>query len=418
MTIRIRAGLTLIVAVAIMGWAGCDHYNCSSGPNLGSGCTAGTGGLSTGGTGTSGGNSIAVLAYYVSNNEVGSVELNTTPALIDTPNFVLQTLPTGYTNSAIVTAQEQYLYMPYASTSSSASIYAWSIDGTTGALTALAGSPFPVPDAAGLASSDQPTTPLITNSAGTCLYMADALNSRIDVFQIDSSSGIPTAVPGSPFSTTIPPWNLAMDGLGRYLYATQGNYAGEGVKLEVFTINSATGALSNGTTMPSLNMWQLQGEPTGTFMIGVDGLTGLTGDNKPADPNIYVFSINSGGVLAQVGKIPTTSGNGPTAVVISPNGQFVYDFSLSISTGLDGPLDGYSLASGTLTPLAGSPFSALSLPDGGHFDQSGSYLFFHAASAIGAYDIDPSTGIPTEPTSAVGIGQGAVIYPWAVTDPK
>ena len=35
MTKRVRASLILIVAVATMGLASCDHYNCASGPNFG-----------------------------------------------------------------------------------------------------------------------------------------------------------------------------------------------------------------------------------------------------------------------------------------------------------------------------------------------------------------------------------------------
>jgi DNA-binding beta-propeller fold protein YncE len=406
MTIRVRAGLTLIVAMAIMGWAGCDHYNCGSGPNLGSGCTAGSGGLSTGGTGTSGGNSIAVLAYYLSNNEVGSIELNTSPALLDTPNFVLPTLPTGYTNSGAVIAQEQFLYVPYASTSS---LYAWSIDASTGALTALAGSPFSVPDAAGLASASQLTAPIITNPTGTFLFMADAHDSRIDVFQI-GTSGVPILL--SQTTTSIPPWNLSTDGLGRYLYVTEGNAASEGEKMAVYSINSLTGALSGGTTM-AFPMWQVQGEITGQFMIGVDGETGFA-PNKDFDPNVYVFSIGANGVLTQLAKYPTPSGNGPTSVAVSPNGQFVYDFNVSTTTAVDGPLDGFSLTGGVLTPLA--TVSGLTTPGEGFFDQSGAFLFFYASGAIGVFNIDTTTGIPSEPVQPVAVGGGAVVYPWVVTD--
>jgi len=420
MKMRVRASVMLIVAMAMMGLASCDHYNCSTGASFGSGCTSSGGGISQGGTGTGGSGNAVALAYYVSNNEVGSLELNSansTNTLISTPNFVLPILPSGYTNSALTIARQQFLYMPYASTSAAPSLYAWSIDGTTGALTAVAGSPFAAAYAAGMASASQPTTPIIANSTGTFLYVADAVDNQIDVLQVSSSSGVPTLL--FQTSTMIPPWNLATDGLGKFLYVTEGSASGEGVQMEVFSINGTTGALSGGTTMPTLNMWQVQGEITGQFMIGVDGLTGLTGDSKPADPNIYVFSINgTSGVLTQVGKFATASGNGPTGVAVSPNGQFVYDFSLTKSTGFDGPLDGFTLAgNGTLTPLAGSPFAALSAPEGGFFDQSGAYLFFHGSSAIGVFNIDTTTGLPTEPTQPLGVGSGAVIYPWAVTDP-
>jgi hypothetical protein len=416
---RVRVGVTLIVALAIFALTGCDHYNCSTGATFGGGCSAGGGGVSQGSGGTGNGNNIVALAYYVSNNQIGSLALESTGStntLESTPNFVLETLPTGYLNSAIVIAQQQFLYVPYASTSASPSLYAWTIDGTTGAVTAISGSPFAASFASGLASSAQPLTPMVTNSAGTFLYVADTLDSQIDVFQI-SSSGVPTLFSQTP--AVIPPWNLAMDGLGRFLYASEATNSGEGVQMSVYSINQITGALSGGTPM-AFNMWQVQGEPLGKFMFGVDGQTGLTGDNKPADPNVYAFSINSStGVLTQVGKFGTSSGNGPITLVVHPNGQFVYDFAVDKSIGNDGPLDGFSIntSTGALTPLAGSPFSSLTSPGSGQFDQSGTYLFFHAGSAIGEFNIDSSTGIPTEPVSPVGVGSGSVVYPWAVTDP-
>ena len=415
MTMRGRAVLVLTVALAMMSLASCDHYNCGSGANFGSGCTAGSGGISGGG-GTGGGTgSTLALSYYVSNNEIGSLELSSsgsTNTLAATPDFILPILPSGYENSAMVIAQKQFLYVPYASSTATPSLYAWLIDGSTGALTAIAGSPLSVPDVAGLPSSDQLTSPLITNPTGTFLYMADTSGSQIDIFQIDSTSGVPTLLFQTP--TQIVPWNLSTDGLGQFLYVTEGNAFGEGVQMEVFPINSITGALSAGTTM-AFNMWQVQGEPTGRFMIGVDGQTGFAPDTK-LDPNIYVFSIAPGtGALTQVGKFATA--NGPTSVAVSPNGQFVYDFSVVLSTGFDGPVEGFSLGtSGILTPLTFDA-STLSPPDGGFFDQSGSYLFFHASSAIGVYNVD-STGTPTQPILPVGVGSGAVIYPWAVTNPE
>jgi DNA-binding beta-propeller fold protein YncE len=415
MTMRVRAGLMLMVA-AMMVMAGCGHYNCGSGATFGGGCTASGGGISGGG-GTGGGSSALALVYYVNNSQVGGLELSATGSTTtfgDIPNFVLPTLPTGYTNSAIVIAQKKFLYVPYASTSALPSLYAWSIDGTTGALAALAGSPFSVADVSGLASASQPPTPLITDPTGTFLYMADKAGSKIDVFQIDSSSGVPVLLFQTP--TAISPWNLATDGLGKFLYVTEGNASGEGVQMDVFSMNSVTGALSGENTMPALNMWQVQGEPTGTYMVGIDGETGYAFDQK-FDPNVYVFSIGANGVLTQQAKYPTPSGNGPTGVAVSPNGKFVYDFNISTTTAADGPMDGFSFAGGVLTPIANSPFTALTAPEGGFFDQSGAYLFFHASSAIGVFNIDPTTGTPSQPTPDVGVGAGAVIYPWAVTNP-
>jgi len=403
MTRQVRLVLMLIVALAVMGLASCDHYTCKV--TFGnSTCGSGGGGLSQGGGG--GGNTALALGYYVNGTQVQSFELSPQASLLATPGFVVPTLPTN-PHSAMAIAQQQFLYLPYGT----GQLFAWSIDGGSGALTALNGSPFPAPYAAGLAQSSQPLTPIITDPSGNFLYIADTTDSLIYAFSIDPSTGLLTPVPLSPFATLVPPWNLATDGKGKFLYVSEGNATGEGQAMEVFTITG--GALSAGTSM-AFNMWQVQGELTGNFMIGVDGHTGLNSDNTPAYDNLYVFPINQAtGVLGAPTAFPTT--NGPIAVIVHPNGKFVYDFSLVKASGFDGPLEGFSLdpTTGILTSL-GAPFSSLTtIPYGGILDQSGIYMFVHASNAVGVLNIDPTTGIPTEPSTPIGIGSDG---PWAVTD--
>jgi 6-phosphogluconolactonase (cycloisomerase 2 family) len=346
------------------------------------------------------------LGYYVSGTQVQSFELGPQATLLATPNFVAQTLPTG-TLSAVAIAQQQFLYLPYASTGQ---LFAWSIDGGSGALTALNGSPFAAPYAAGLAQSSQPLTPIITDPSGKYLYIADTTDSLIYAFSIDPLTGLLTPVGPGSFATSVPPWNLATDGKGKFLYVSQGNATGEGQAMEVFTITG--GALSAGTSM-AFNMWQVQGELTGQFMFGVDGHTGLQGDGIPADNNLYVFPIGVNGVLGTPTAVPTT--NAPVAVIVHPNGKFVYDFSLVHSSGFDGPLEGFSLnpTTGALTSL-GAPFSSLTtIPYGGFFDQSASYMFVHSSNTVGVLSVDGTTGIPTETSPTLGVGTDG---PWAIMD--
>jgi DNA-binding beta-propeller fold protein YncE len=406
MTKQVRLVLMLIVALGVMGLASCDHYTCKVTFGSSACGSGGGGGLSQGGGG--GGNAALAFGYYVSNTQVQSFELGPQASLLNTPNFLPQTLPTN-PHSAMAIAQEQFLYLPYGT----GQLFAWSIDGGSGALQELNWSPLSAPYLAGLAQSSQPLTPIITDPSGNFLYIADTTDSLIYAFSIDPSTGLLTPVPLSPFASVVPPWNLATDGAGKFLYVSQANAFGEGQAMAVFTINSGTGALSAGTAM-AFNMWQVQGEPTGQFMIGVDGHTGLNNDNTAADDHLYVFPINPAtGVLQTPTAVPTT--NGPIGVIVHPNGKFVYDFSIVEASGFDGPLEGFSLdpTTGILTSL-GAPFSSLTtIPYGGFFDQSGSYMFVHSSNAVGVLNIDPTTGIPTEPSTPIGIGSDE---PWAITD--
>src|SRR5262249_10108257 len=150
-------------------------------------------------------------------------------------------------------------------------LYAWSIDATTGALVAVSGSPFSI---AGLGSMIFNTTGVNFNSmpvnpAARRVILAHPSFARSDVYQI-RSTGTLTEVPGAPFSTlgTIQPWNLSFDGLGKYLYVTSGT-EGLGQKVAAYSIGSS-GALTAVQGSPfAFNMWQLQGDPGGKYMIGI-----------------------------------------------------------------------------------------------------------------------------------------------------
>jgi 6-phosphogluconolactonase len=406
MMTRVRALLTLAVILASVWLSSCGHYTC--GTTFGNAtCNASPPCVGCGG----GGPGSAAFIYYVGTGIVGGVELDTSKTFATIPNFVSPVLPTPNGPSDITIAAKKFLYLPFADTSQ---LFAWSID-SGGGLNQISGFPMSAPWAAGLPSAVQPLTSILVSPDGTLLFAADAVDNQIVVFQINATTGALTLASGSPFSTAglVQPWNLAMDGLGHFLYVTQGTAEGEGVGMAVFTVNS-TGALSGGTALP-FTMWQVQGEPTGKFLVGTKGQTGMAPD-KIIDANLHVFSINpASGVLTETAQVPTP--NGPTRVLIHPNGKFVYDFNISATTNFDGPVDGFQLdpTTGALTLITGSPFSTLSIPYGGFFDQSGTYLFFHSHFHIGVWTVDPGTGVPTELTT----GQNGVTdLPWVVTDPQ
>lgn len=406
MTMKVRALFSFTIMLATMGVSGCGHYTC--GTTFGSStCNSSGGGLGGGGNGSVN----QAYVYYVGTGLVGGLQLDSTPTLAAIPNFGTVSFPTPYTVSGITVAAKKFLYIPSAATSE---LFAWSIS-STGGLTPVSGSPFSAPWAAGMAVGVEPLkSSIIASSDGSYLFVADAADSEIRVFNI--TTGVPIELSNSPFSTAglLQPWNLATDGLGRFLYVMQGNVDGEGVAMAVFTISA--GALSGGTLFPSnMNMWQVQGDPSGKFMIGTKDQPG----NQPSaiiDSNLHVFSINqTSGVLTETATSPVPTPHGPTGVLIHPNGKFVYDFNIDKFTNFDGPVDGFQLDSttGALTPLATSPFTSLSLQYGGYFDQSGKYIFVHNRGHIGVWSVDGNTGDITElPTGVNGVGD----RPWAVTD--
>jgi hypothetical protein len=425
MTMRVRASLMLIVA-AMLGLASCDHYNCNSGPSLGSSCAAsGSPSPSTGGS-----TSTAATAYAYDIVQTGAVNgiafTNTGSTLANISGFTAPTVPTSDPSSELVVAQKQYLYGIFPD---SQLLYGWTIDASTGDLTAVTDSPFSVVALGGMVvnSTGVNLTSVVVNPAGTLLFVADAENGEILSYLIGTGGAL---TPGPTISTVgaVQPWNLAIDGLGKYLYVTSGT-EGNGGHVAAYSINQTTGALTLVAPALPYNIWQLQGEPTGQYMIGISG-------NSPAltqlsDPNIYVFSIQqsgtAAGTLSEVSgsPFPTSSGNSPANIAVQPsssNGSYVYSFSLS-SLGYN-PIEGYALHvnSGvvTLTAVTGSPFSGLMTSPWGQFDQSGDYLFVYSnlgdtAPELGVLNVTAGTGVLTQSATTLPLATGGY---FAVTDPQ
>lgn len=119
-------------------------------------------------------------------------------------------------------------------------------DGNTGALTQVAGSPFPV-GANPLSAS--------VDASGQYLYVGNADSNDVSAYVIDTDTGSLPPVPASPFPSGILPRDLAGDPSGRFVYVT--NFGSQDVT--VFSIDGGTGELS-----------RVQAVPTGGNAISLD----------------------------------------------------------------------------------------------------------------------------------------------------
>ena len=417
----VRALLSLIVGLAIMGLAGCGHYNC--GITFGaSSCTPSGSGLgTTGGTSTT-----AAFAFAI--DTAGTIDgytLNTTAGTFGpTPSYTGPTVPPSDFGTGMVVAQSQFLYAGFYT---AGTLYGWSINPTTGALTAVNGSPYSAPFMGTVPSSLQA---MITNPAGTMLFIADASPSEIWVYLI-GTDGTLTAVAGSPFSTgTLQPGGLAIDGLGKYLYVTQNFSNHTGSEVGAYSIGS-NGALTIVPGSPfAYPMGEVHGEPTGKYLIGTTGNT-LSISGVDVD-QLWVFGIQqsgaNAGAIAPVSGSPFTTTFSPYSLAVQPNasGNLVYSFGLNDADTGYNPVEGYQInpSTGFLTAINGSPFTNAAIGYWGQFDQSGAFLFLYSSvfnsstgtvtNQLGALDLG-TNGVLTEPTSPVTLATQGY---WAVTDPK
>jgi 6-phosphogluconolactonase len=392
MTKRVRKILTVVIALAVMGLASCDHYNCNSGATFGSStCASGTGGLGGGG----GTFSPAVFEYFDDpfGNLVGA-SLDTSGNFGLIPNFVSPPQTQGGAVGGSVIVQKQWFYL-----SGGLKIEAYSINGTTGALTAISGSPFSSPD----------TDAITSDPAGKFLFLCGQNNDQVTVFAINQTNGSLTQVGSFPAGVgfAVQP---STDGLGKFLYVTAGNL---GSQVAVFAIGS-TGSLTPlaGNPFP-ISIAQFAGEPTGKFLLGITGNGANNGSTS--DDHVYVFFIDqSTGAITPVTGSPFATTFTPATLAVHPNGTLVYTFNQTV-TGLS-PIEGFQFntTTGALSPVASSPFTALAA-QAGRFDQSGAYLSLHAPGTLFVATVNTTTGALSSigtPMTGVGAAEG-----WNVTDP-
>ena len=417
---QVLVGLTVVVLVAL--WlVGCDHYVCSSGATFGnSSCTASGSGLgtNTGGVGNS-------LAFAV--DQQGTVDgftLNTSASTFGLiSNFSAPTIPQLDFGVGMVVAQKKFLYAGFG-VSTPKQLFGWSINTSTGALTPVSGSPYATPALGSVAATGFPQQSMITNPAGTLLFIAEASTDSIAIYQINGDGSLTAQAAFSTFP--FQPVNMTTDGLGKYLYVTDVISSHEGTGgIAAYSIGSS-GALTPVAGSPfvlTTPMWQLQGEASGKYLVGTSGKTAaLPGGTD--DDNLYVFSINqSTGALTLNGTTPTQ--NSPFGIAVSPvatnGGTFVYSFSVNdTGTGFN-PIEGYSLSStGALTSVG--VFSNVQLGEWGQFDQSGTTLLDYAeiqnlgtgtiTTQLGAFSV-ASSGAITQIGSPVTLGTPGY---WVVTD--
>jgi 6-phosphogluconolactonase (cycloisomerase 2 family) len=256
-------------------------------------------------------------------------------------------------NAAVIDPSGTYLLVTnvYGSNGSGGDISVYTMDSGSGALTEVAGSPFP--------ANSGPTAIQFTHS-GNFVYVTNPNIGMVTGFSFSSSTGALTPVPGSPLISGAGASALAIDADDQYLYvanpsavnpspnqSTVGNISG-------FNISSTTGALT-----------RMQGSPfTASEGNGPTALTVAPGPflyavTPGTSYSIWCFSIGHGtGQLVAVPGSPFSLSAGGLFAVIDPIGNFLYTGSQS-----GNGLSGYTYDStGAPTIIGGAPFSTGSAP--------------------------------------------------------
>ncbi len=237
------------------------------------------------------------------------------------------------------------------------------------------------------------TTPslLAIDSTGSYLYVGNIGSEDISVFSIDGTSGVLTAVPqlgGAPTARLgIAPLNMALAPSGNVLYVTGGGVPNGFI--EVFSISAGVLTFVE-TVQPGGNPYGLAIDPSGAhlytanfsdntiseFTINSDGtLTEISGSplgetySSPVallidksgkylfvanqgSANVAAYTLGSDGGLAVLSNSPFATGTNPSVIASDPRGNYLFVGNQSSPS-----IESFSLntSNGTLTQVATYP---------------------------------------------------------------
>jgi 6-phosphogluconolactonase (cycloisomerase 2 family) len=228
----------------------------------------------------------------------------------------------------------------YVANATSNTVSGFSLDHQSGVLTPVGTAlpPTPVgvnPVSLGINSSGQF---LFVLNQGTVVPPAPA---TISVLSIDPVRGTMTEISGSPFPTVGSPLSMAVSPTAGFLYVGNGALG----TISIFSIG-ASGALTPvgapvaaGTTIAGITI-----DPKNQFLFAADS----------GNDGIVSFNIQASGALTPVAGSPFSTGAGtkPVSIAVDSTSAFLYSANQGTSN-----VSGFKLSSGALTQVSGSPYT-------------------------------------------------------------
>src|SRR5579864_175203 len=327
-----RMKVRVLCIAALIGAAiwlmSCGHYICHT--TLGASTCNAAGSGKTGGGGGTNNNLVTVFAYFIDASggiAAEALNLGGSASYQDVPTN--SPISLGGQDSGIVIVNKKYLYVASwggnGTTGYTGNLYGFSINGTTAALTAVPNSPYAVN---GLATPNGIPLCIAADPLGRFIFVADPAG--ISVYAINATDGSLTLQNATPVSNGIgSSTQMATDGLGKYLYVTDGSSIAEFAYASgALTPVSATNSIFSGP--PNIQM--LVSEPSGKYMLGIT--RNLGGNGGTADDNVYTFAITqtggtNPGSLGTPVVFNTGTGTSPNFITVHPNGKIVYTFNVS-----------------------------------------------------------------------------------------
>ena len=291
----------------------------------------------------------------------------------------------------------------YVANRGSGTVSAYSINATTGALTAIAGSPIPVAGAQELYQAQ-------IDPSGSYLYAVDVGGNKLYAAVINQNTGTLSPVSGSPFATGKQPVSVAFDYTGAYVYVA--NHGDN-------TISGYSLTITNGTLTPLAGSpFAVPGTNPGLRQI-VRGGPWLFAANENAG-TVAVFGIrpDTGALTQNVSGSPFATDAGPHSLTVGgTNSTTAVLYTANAGLSNAGSISAFTvnLGSGVLTPVAGSPLQ-IPVVNNVNLDAQSKYLFVTETAGIYVYPIvNVATGLLSTPVAGSPFATGTNNYS-TVTD--
>jgi 6-phosphogluconolactonase (cycloisomerase 2 family) len=229
------------------------------------------------------------------------------------------------------------------------------------------------------------------------LLVTNNFGNNVSVYSIDASSGALSEVAGSPFPANSNPSEILITPSGKFVYVTNPGIG----RVTAFTFSN--GVLSQPTSVFSgAGAFGLAVDGSEKFLY-VANPAASNPPPSSTTGNVSGFNIDpSSGALSPIQGSPftATNGKGPSAVTVDPSGRFVY----ATTTGSSFSIWCFAITptNGQLVAATNSPFSLTAGGLFALIDPSGNYLYIGSqdGSGIAGYTYDPSTGAPTAITGS------------------
>jgi 6-phosphogluconolactonase (cycloisomerase 2 family) len=286
----------------------------------------------------------------------------------------------------------------YVANRGSGSVSAYSINATTGALTAIAGSPIPVPGARELYQT-------LIDPSGSYLYAVDVGGNQLFAAQINQLTGELSPVVGSPFATGSQPVSLAFDYTGAYLYvANHGDNTISGYSLAI-TTGTLTPLAGSPFAVPGTNPGPRQIMRAGSWLFAANENTSTVA--------VFAITPGSGALTANVVGSPFATDTGPHSLAVGGTNSstaVLYTANAGISSAGSVSAFTVDLASGILTPVAGSPLQ-IPVVNNVNLDAQSKYLFVTETAGLYVYPIvNVATGQLSAPVAGSPFATGTNPY--------